>query len=416
MKRVASILVCFVLLCTLALPAYAAQLPYVSIDAALTDSDAATITEIEQNIEDSYGFEVAFLLDGAKAGGEDFQTDVRTFMYEATQSPDALVFGVSADSYYIYGIGKANQYFTSDDADTLYAAIRDADESGDAASAAVLFYQAVNKLAAKRAKTLNSSAAISKTISTVRFARLEDQADLLTTQEESAMLAKLDEISERQQFDVVVVTTQSTAGKTPEAFADDYFDYNGFGFGDSKDGCLLLVSMAERDWHVSTSGFGETAMDEDYSRSYLSMAGFNSALSGGDYSEAFNIFADFADDFVTEAKTNKPYSRHHRVNDAKNKAVGALVSLLIGMVIAAIITVSKKHSYTKAVHKQENAGQYLVPGSLVLREERDQFLYTNVTRTAKPKDTDSHSGGGGYSSGHHTSSSGSSHGGFGGKF
>ena len=50
-----------------------------------------------------------------------------------------------------------------------------------------------------------------------RFPRLVDGADLLTEREEGELLAKLDEISERQQLDVVVVTTDSTEGQEPMA-------------------------------------------------------------------------------------------------------------------------------------------------------------------------------------------------------
>jgi len=52
-------------------------------------------------------------------------------------------------------------------------------------------------------------------------------------------------------------------------------------------------------------------------------------------------------------------------------------------------------------------------GSLNITESRDTFLYNTVTRTAKPKNTDSGSSGG---SSTHTSSSGETHGGGGGKF
>ena len=57
--------------------------------------------------------------------------------------------------------------------------------------------------------------------------RLVDDADLLTNSEESELLDLLDEISERQKVDVVVVTVDSLEGKSPMAFADDFYDYNG---------------------------------------------------------------------------------------------------------------------------------------------------------------------------------------------
>ena len=57
--------------------------------------------------------------------------------------------------------------------------------------------------------------------------RLVDNADLLTEEEENLLLARLDEVSQRQQFDVVIVTASSIDGKSPMAYADDFFDYNG---------------------------------------------------------------------------------------------------------------------------------------------------------------------------------------------
>ena len=44
--------------------------------------------------------------------------------------------------------------------------------------------------------------------------RLVDNAGLLTDSEQSELLDKLDEISERQQVDIVVVTTDALNGKT----------------------------------------------------------------------------------------------------------------------------------------------------------------------------------------------------------
>lgn len=76
--------------------------------------------------------------------------------------------------------------------------------------------------------------------------RLADNAGLLTDSEQSQLLNKLDEISDRQQVDVVVVTTDSLKGKTPEAYADDFYDDNGYGYGADCDGVLLLVSIQKR--------------------------------------------------------------------------------------------------------------------------------------------------------------------------
>lgn len=57
---------------------------------------------------------------------------------------------------------------------------------------------------------------------TRQLPRLVDRADLLSELEEEELEARLDEISERQQADVVVVTVNSLDGKSAQDYADDF--------------------------------------------------------------------------------------------------------------------------------------------------------------------------------------------------
>ena len=58
--------------------------------------------------------------------------------------------------------------------------------------------------------------------------RLADQAGLLDTDQKESLCNTLDEISEREQVDVIIVTTNSLEGKTAQAYADDYFIDHGY--------------------------------------------------------------------------------------------------------------------------------------------------------------------------------------------
>ncbi len=116
--------------------------------------------------------------------------------------------------------------------------------------------------------------------------RVVDMAGLLSDSEKTALLTKLDEISERQQADIVVVTADTLDGKMPMDYADDFYDYNGYGFGENHDGVLLLVSMENRDWWISTCGYGITAIT-DAGIKYISEK-FLSELSDGNYAESFS--------------------------------------------------------------------------------------------------------------------------------
>ena len=234
-----------------------------------------------------------------------------------------------------------------------------------------------------------------------------DEANLLDGNEASTLSEKLAAISEKQQFDVVVVTAYGLNGKTPMEAADDFYDYNNYGWGENRDGCLLLISMEERDWWISTCGYGITALT-DYGIQEIGDL-MLSELSEGNYVNAFNIYADAVDEFVSEAKNGKPYDTNHEYKDSEEKRHNLIVAFVVAVVISLVITGMVKSSY-KPVKFSPNAADYLVPGSMQLNAQYDHFLYSNVSRVKR----ESSSSGGGSST--HTSSSGSSHGGGGGKF
>ncbi|MCI6651954.1 MAG: TPM domain-containing protein [Ruminococcus sp.] len=239
------------------------------------------------------------------------------------------------------------------------------------------------------------------------LSRLVDNADLLTDSEKTSLLLLLDNISEKQKMDIVVVTTDSLEGYTPQEYADDFFDYNGYGYGENRDGILLLISMEDNDWYISTTGYGITAVT-DAGREYMSQQ-FLSYLSDGDYAEAFSTYAQLCDEFIAMAKAGEPFDVDNLPKEPFKIWFNVLIALGIGFVFAIIVVLYMK-SKLKSVRFQPAASSYVRNGSMNITQSGDFFLYSHLDRRAKPKDNDS----GGSST--HTSSSGSTHGGGGGKF
>ena len=241
---------------------------------------------------------------------------------------------------------------------------------------------------------------------------LVDEAGLLSEEESSTLINKLEEISQRQENEVAVVTVNSLEGKTAEAYADDYYDYNGYGYGENDDGLLLLVSMGEREWAVTTYGYCHTVAFTDAGLDYISSE-FRRKLSSGEYAKAFDCFADLCDDFLTQAATGEPY-------DVDNMPKGKVSPfwLYTDLVVAFFISfgiVKGKARNLKSVKKQESAKAYERSGSLSLRRSTDSFVNRIVTQKTIRNEKNSSSGSSGGSSSH-ISSSGRSHGGTSGKF
>lgn len=238
--------------------------------------------------------------------------------------------------------------------------------------------------------------------------RLVDDADILTSEEEWKLEEKLNEISEKYQCDVAVVTTEDTDGRSVVEYADDFYDYNGYGMGEGDDGILLLLDMDDREWAISTYGYGSTAFT-DKGQKYISDK-FLPYLKEGDYAEAFMVYADLCGDFLEQAETGEAFDSGNMPKEPIS-LLWIPGSLLIGMIFAFVIT-GFMRLQMKSVRKQTQAFAYIKPDSLKITKSRDSYLYSQTSRTPKPKDNGSSGGG----SSMHTSSSGRSHGGSSGTF
>ncbi len=232
----------------------------------------------------------------------------------------------------------------------------------------------------------------------VRFVDLGDTG-VLTAQQQSDLMARLDAKSEELQFDIVVVTIDNIREYTDTngqpytsyaEFADDFYDYYGnsmYGYGKKYSGALIMYEKEKNYRYISTCGEGETAIDFETAKD--DVIGY---FNRDDFNGAFNAFIDTCEKQVLAARSFHLPKK-------------LIISLVIALIIALIVVSSMKKKLT-SVKFADSANNYVRPGSLNLTESRDTFLYSSVTRTVR--ETESRSGGGG---GSHTSSSGRSHGG-----
>jgi uncharacterized protein len=244
------------------------------------------------------------------------------------------------------------------------------------------------------------------------YYRMNDSAGVLTEDEDNELEDALEELSLRQSFDVTIATIESLESvdyDSMEAYADDLYDICQFGYGPDMDGVLLLVSVGDRKWHISTCGYGITAFT-DAGIQYLGEQ-MTPDMADGDYAAAFRTFIQWTDAYVTAAREGHPYD----VDNMPHEPLSILylcLALVIGLVTALIVTGVMK-SRLKSVAPQRDATSYVRQGSMKLTNQRDLYLYREVHRTERPKESSSSDSGG---SSTHTSSSGTTHGGGGGSF
>jgi len=234
--------------------------------------------------------------------------------------------------------------------------------------------------------------------------KVVDNAGLLHQNQKTALINMINFISNKYKFDLVIVTERNIGGLNPVDYADDFFDYNGYGHGKNRDGCLLLQVTGTRDYWISTSGSGIDILN-DYALNKVK-SDLVKFLSAGQYYEAYYAFLLNWEEFLAlDEKGGRRYNFFHQWN-----VVILIIAWALALAIGFITVQVWKSGMNTALAKTQ-AAAYIVPESLSFREKKDIFLYSAVTKTKRQ--TESSSSGGG---GTHTSSSGRTHGGGGGKY
>lgn len=235
-----------------------------------------------------------------------------------------------------------------------------------------------------------------------------DDAGLIKASDEKELDKKIKNI-QKDKFDVVILTVKSLDGKSAQDYADDYYDNNDYGLDNEKSGVLFLVSKGDRKYHISTKGAGIKAFT-DYGIGRIKEE-IKPYLSDGDYFDACDEFLNITKNFVKAYKDGTPYDTDNPYNEEIDYVILEVIALVIAFVIA-LISVGIMRLRMNTAKPKGTAMEYIKKGSFKLTSEKDIFMYSTVTKTAKPKDNDNSDGG----STTHVSSSGSEHGGGGGSF
>lgn len=226
--------------------------------------------------------------------------------------------------------------------------------------------------------------------------RVVDKADILTDQQEAALQEKLNEYSESNDCDFVVLTEPDLKQEsfpfngTVGDFADEYYDRSGY----DQDGVLILIvfddGYGKRQVYISTSGKCIDRLSDEEREEIIDDA--YADLKAGNYSSALNTIADGLNDKLP----------------IRLKWYMLPLAILIGFFLAMVVMLMIRGKL-KTVAMQSGAANYVRAGSMHVTTSRDTYLYSTVSKTARQ--TSSSSGGSS-----HTSSGGGTHGGGGRSF
>lgn len=234
-----------------------------------------------------------------------------------------------------------------------------------------------------------------------------DDAGYLTGAEVEFLDEYLTNLSEELQFDIVgVITADGYDEDSLTAAADDFYDYNGYGYGPENDGSIFVVELRSRMMVLVTTGFGIEAITDSYEEDIYDYV--TNSLDNGEYAKAFKQYADRVGYYVQNARNGNGGGSN--LPDAETAAGMGGISLVAGAG-AGFFSSQRQKSKLKTVRRKTQANSYARRDSMVLTRKQDRFLYSTVAVVPRPKQNNKQMLGGGGGTTIHMGSSGAPHGG-----
>lgn len=203
-----------------------------------------------------------------------------------------------------------------------------------------------------------------------------DAAGLLTQDEVLALEAQAEQIAEDYGCAPYILAVNDF-----RVYEDTYdvreagmnlYERWGLGYGPEKNGLLLMLSMAERDYALVTNGSVTHQAFTDYGQEALREQ-FLDNFHNDDWVGGFRDYLDGCAWLLEQARNGTPYD----VNTAP-KGFNPLI-LVIPLVLALVVCLVLTGQMKTAKRKTE-AGDYMVPNGVEMRVVQDIFTHRTVTR------------------------------------
>ena len=263
--------------------------------------------------------------------------------------------------------------------------------------------------------------------------RVFDQAGLFSETEIIQLEEKIAQCRKSTKMDVVIVSAYADGERSAEEYADDYYDYGGFGVGEKASGVLLLYYMdgpgqPGGECYISTAGTMINMLTDERIESILDDV--YGDLGNRDFAGATEHFLEDVKAYVKEGVESGQYTYDRDTGEIVRYHSIRLYEVAIAMVIAGILAgsvcldIKKRYAMKQSSREVSNSLQaYRADCAFHFSVAGDKMVNKYVRSVPIPRNTSSGSGGRGHSGSSsagrstiHTSSSGSSHGGGGRRF
>lgn len=206
---------------------------------------------------------------------------------------------------------------------------------------------------------------------------ISDGADLLSDGEKAVLETKIKPFCAKYRMELFIFIPSPLQEGTPaQELGEQFWNTH----ATLSDGAVIVLCLQSRKWDIQ--GFG--ALEAIYTKDALDLLEDSCIphFSDGNYYQGFAAFVDGTERVVKADAAGTPYKSPFPWFGY------LLISLFVGFTIG-LITVLVFKAQLKSVARQSSARDYLKQDSLRITEQRDLFLYRNLTRTPRPKSNSS---------------------------
>ena len=220
---------------------------------------------------------------------------------------------------------------------------------------------------------------------------VDDQAWILTEEEVSKLTALAEEASEEVGCGIYILTVPDFR-ELPEGYNYSvstvlrfYYEAQGYGTGSNRDGVILMLSMAERDYSLYTCGFGDTGLS-DPAMDYLTER-FLRDFSQDSWYNGFAHYISCTEDLLQKTLDGDPYDEYTATSG--EKFLGIVLCILASLLGSSLIT-NHFVRQMKSVELKRDAENFA--GDLVLTHQNTRYTNTTTTRVYDPPSSSGSSG------------------------
>lgn len=373
-KRITAFIIACLICIAAAVPALAYDTSYVKFSEGffMSEDRLKALDSMAKTIKRTYDFPVYYTLTDS--------IDSYPDLYEYTESEfNAVSQGMPGVSFvsYIKDNAEKTYLYVSDELEALFteeARQKISDAYNDSASyydSAVNFYNCVSAVleensgaVAEIAQKAEAAKAEEKQLSLIK-----DRTGTISSAQRETLNEKLLQYSEECKCHFAVLVVDSLDGLSSGEYAEKYYQSSGIGYGETKDGVLLLLCLmgveGENEWNVYRSA----KVKEWYSDRTVNklMKPVLKKLTAGDYTGAVERYADnFKGQFGKQPAPS---------------IIWLPLSYLIGFALAFII-MKIRTSNLQSVAAQYDANSYIKKDSVIISSSNDLLIDKDVSRTA----------------------------------